>query len=116
MQTTASQCAHAHELCACAGVTGPTEQHTVPGPHEWLTPQPHMPAEGILQSPVPLQKQKWLMFKEVGQWRKKYNLGNSQGKKIYCFNKSLGIERLLFHQRSKLYVRTMGSYLSPGLE
>lgn len=82
----------------------------------WTANTTATPAEGILQSPVPLQKQKWLTLKEVGQWRKKYNLGNSQGKKIYYFNKSLGIERLLFRQRSKLYVRTMGSYLSPGLE
>lgn len=50
MQTTASQCACVHEHCACAGVTGPTQQ--------LLTPKPHTPAKGILQSPGPLQKQK----------------------------------------------------------
>lgn len=41
---------------------------------------------------------------------KKSNVGNSPGKKIYSFNKLVGIERLHFHQRSKLLVRTMSSW------
>lgn len=63
MQTTALQCARAHKLRACAGMMGPTKQHTVPGPRERLRPQPHTPA-GILQSPAPLQKQNDLRLRK----------------------------------------------------
>lgn len=102
----------------CAGHVGRTSPSTgaVLTPPELLTPKPHSPAKGSLSHQFHNRNRKMTYAYRSMPMKKKYNLGNLQGKKIYYFNKSLDKERLPFCQRSKSYVRTMGSYLSPGLE